>query len=138
LRQAVDNLLRNALVHTPSGTPVRVKVEKTSDSTLISVADKGPGIRPEESSKVFDRFFQADPSRTGQGTGLGLSIVAAIAEAHGGRSWVDSTLGQGSTFYIELPFETTKKAPAGQIPESAELEQLVPPEGSERAGYVGT
>jgi two-component system OmpR family sensor kinase len=137
LRQAVDNLLRNALVHTPPGTPVRVKVETTSSSTLISVSDNGPGIKPEESSKIFDRFFQADPSRTGQGTGLGLSIVAAIAEAHGGRSWVETTLGLGSTFYIELPLDTASPRPAEAIAK-ADLTDLAPPGGSERAGYVGT
>jgi two-component system OmpR family sensor kinase len=105
LRQAVDNLLRNALEHTPAGSPVRVGVISTGTSARVSVADNGPGLMPEQAEHVFDRFFQADLSRTGRGTGLGLSIVAAIAEAHGGRTWVESAYGVGSTFHLELPAE---------------------------------
>jgi two-component system OmpR family sensor kinase len=103
LRQAVDNLLRNAIVHTPAASPVEVTVESTGKAVRISVRDNGPGLDADEAEHVFDRFFQADPSRSVQGTGLGLSIVAAIAVAHGGRTWVDSVKGSGSTFYFELP-----------------------------------
>ena len=106
LRQAVDNLLRNAVVHTPAGSAVEVKVEVTDGrGPLERRATTGPGSTPEEAEHVFDRFFQADPSRSGQGTGLGLSIVAAIAEAHGGRTWVQSVKGAGSTFHFELPVD---------------------------------
>jgi two-component system OmpR family sensor kinase len=105
LRQAVDNLLRNAIVHTPLGSPVEVMVQVSASAVRLSVSDHGPGLDPEEVEHVFDRFFQADPSRSGQGTGLGLSIVAAIAEAHGGRTWVESVKGTGSTFFFELPLD---------------------------------
>jgi two-component system OmpR family sensor kinase len=114
IRQAVDNLLRNAVVHTPADCSVVVRIETTDSSVRLSVADDGPGLRPEEAEHVFDRFFQADLSRTGQGTGLGLSIVAAIAEAHGGRTWVESVLGVGSTFYFELPIGTHIDAPSSE------------------------
>jgi two-component system, OmpR family, sensor kinase len=109
LRQAIDNLLRNALVHTPVGAAVEVQITKGDESVTLSVADNGPGIEPEQAKRVFERFFRADPSRTGQGTGLGLSIVSAIVEAHGGTTWVQSVVGVGSTFYIELPLEAGSK-----------------------------
>ena len=117
LRQAVDNLLRNAVVHTPAETPVSVRVSTGRERARVSVADKGPGLAPEERERVFDRFFQADPARTGQGTGLGLSIVAAIAEAHGGHAWVDSSPGEGATFYFDMPMDTTADAPVDQAGE---------------------
>jgi two-component system, OmpR family, sensor kinase len=103
LRQAVDNLVRNALEHTPAGTRVQVSVHTILDVAVVSVADEGPGLRPDELERVFERFFQGDPSRTRRGTGLGLSIVAAIADAHGGKTWVDSVEGEGATFHLELP-----------------------------------
>jgi two-component system, OmpR family, sensor kinase len=108
IRQAVDNLLGNAIVHTPPESSVQVSVETTASAVRLNVADDGPGLSREEAGHVFDRFFQADLSRTGQGTGLGLSIVAAIAEAHGGRTWVESVAGVGSNFYLELPIDSRK------------------------------
>lgn len=105
LRQAVDNLLRNAVVHTPAGSSVHVEVGSDGQTARVSVIDDGPGIAPEEAEHVFERFFQADPSRTGHGTGLGLSIVAAVAEAHGGRAWVETELGDGCRFHLEVPLE---------------------------------
>jgi two-component system, OmpR family, sensor kinase len=126
IRQAVDNLLRNAVVHTPPESFVEVRLEATDSSVRLSVADDGPGLGPDEVEHVFDRFFQADLSRTGQGTGLGLSIVAAIAEAHNGKTWVESELGVGSTFYLELLTD----APDPDFLEPAEEQAL----GSEPSG----
>jgi two-component system OmpR family sensor kinase len=105
LRQVAANLLGNARVHTPDGTPVHVRVQTTSSVALLEVADEGPGLQPHEAERIFERFYRADPSRTRSsgGSGLGLSIVAAIAEAHGGRATVDSAPGRGTTFRIELP-----------------------------------
>ncbi len=105
LRQVVANLLTNARVHTPAGTPVRVSVGVNDGRALLEVADEGPGMDPATLARVFERFFRADPSRAraGGGTGLGLAIVAAIAEAHGGRAVADSRLGEGTTFVVELP-----------------------------------
>ena len=103
LRQVADNLLRNALVHTPPGTPVDVTVEVQGSLAVLTVADAGPGLEPEQAARVFDRFYQGSAARTGSGSGLGLSIVAALAGAHGGRATVSSVPGAGCRFVVELP-----------------------------------
>jgi two-component system OmpR family sensor kinase len=107
LRQVVDNLVGNALTHTPPGTPVSVSVRATCDGAAVrlEVADRGPGIPVAEQARVFERFHRLDASRsraTG-GAGLGLSIVAAIAAAHGGTVSLRSAPGDGATFVVELP-----------------------------------
>ncbi|HYA68718.1 MAG TPA: HAMP domain-containing sensor histidine kinase [Acidimicrobiales bacterium] len=111
LRQVADNLLRNALVHTPPGTPVRVRVDHDATRAIVSVADEGAGIEPEAAGRVFDRFYQGSEARTGSGSGLGLSIVSALAVAHGGRAFVESTPGRGACFVVELPLEEDHQAP---------------------------
>jgi two-component system OmpR family sensor kinase len=103
LRQIVDNLLQNAVVHTPPATPVHVSVTRDGPHAVVRVADEGPGIGVEEAAHVFDRFYRANASRTGEGTGLGLSIVAALATAHGGAARVDTSPGAGSVFVVEIP-----------------------------------
>ena len=108
LRQIVANLLANARVHTPAGTPVRVSVAAPDGVARLVVADEGPGMPPDVAAKAFDRFFRADPARAraAGGTGLGLSIVQAVAEAHGGRAAVESTVGEGTRFVVELPLHS--------------------------------
>jgi two-component system OmpR family sensor kinase len=103
LRQIVDNLLQNAVVHTPPATPVHVAVTRDGTNAIVRVADEGPGLELEQAAHVFDRFYRGNESRTGEGTGLGLSIVAALAAAHGGRARVDTAPGAGSVFVIEIP-----------------------------------
>ncbi len=103
LRQIVDNLLHNAVVHTPAATPVHVDVARHGPTAVVRVADEGPGLDAEQAAHVFDRFYRGSEARTGDGTGLGLSIVAALAGAHGGSARVDSTPGVGSVFIIEIP-----------------------------------
>jgi two-component system OmpR family sensor kinase len=105
LRQVLANLLQNANRHTPPDTPVHVRVVDGADEAVIEVADEGPGMPNDDTSRVFERFWRADPSRTraSGGAGLGLAIVAAIADAHGGRAEVKSTAGLGSTFRVHLP-----------------------------------
>lgn len=112
LRQVVANLLANARVHTPAGTPVRVAVAQRDGVARIEVADEGPGMEPAIASRVFERFFRADASRAraAGGSGLGLSIVAAIAEAHGGSASVESKPGAGSRFFVDLPASTAAVA----------------------------
>src|SRR5438046_6468394 len=105
LRQVLANLLQNANRHTPPDTPVHVQVVEGVDEALIEVADEGPGMQSDDTSRVFERFWRSDPSRTraSGGAGLGLAIVAAIADAHGGHAEVLSTPGVGSTFRVHLP-----------------------------------
>lgn len=104
LTQVLLNLVGNAIKFTAAGE-VRVRVTSSEDSFIVSVADTGPGIAEEDQQKIFEEFHQADTSSTKQtgGTGLGLSIAKRIIEMHGGRIWVDSDLGKGSTFWFTLP-----------------------------------
>jgi two-component system OmpR family sensor kinase len=105
LRQVVTNIVRNALVHTPTGTPLEVTLGLQDMTAVIEVVDHGPGIRPDHAQRIFERFHRADPARSGDqgGSGLGLSIAAAVVAAHGGRIDVAATLGGGATFRVELP-----------------------------------
>jgi len=106
VHQAIANLLANARTHTPAGSKIKVEIFQDESSTQISVSDNGPGLSQEDQSRIFERFFRADPARvraSGEGSGLGLAIVDAIMKAHGGSVSVDSTLGLGSTFKIVFP-----------------------------------
>ena len=105
LRQAVGNLMRNALVHTPAETPIEVGLAAHDGMATLSVVDHGPGLKPDDASRVFEPFYRADPSRSRDsgGAGLGLSIVAAVINAHGGKIKVSETPGGGATFEVELP-----------------------------------
>jgi two-component system OmpR family sensor kinase len=107
IMQAVANLISNVRMHTEPDTPVDIAVEQQGGRVVISVADHGTGIPPEQMASVFDRFFRSDESRarpTG-GAGLGLSIVAAVAKAHDGKAWAEETPGGGATFKIEITAE---------------------------------
>jgi two-component system OmpR family sensor kinase len=105
LRQVVDNILENARVHTPTGSPVHVDVGRRGEVVVVSVTDEGPGLTREATEHAFERFYRGDParSRTRGGVGLGLSIVSAIVEAHGGEVRVASSEGAGATFEVRLP-----------------------------------
>ena len=105
ISQVVDNLLENAITHTPEGGSVTVSANAVDGDIEIAVADTGPGIAPEELSRLFERFYRADPSRdrsTG-GAGLGLTIARRLVEAHGGTIEVSSVVGEGTRFTIRLP-----------------------------------
>jgi two-component system OmpR family sensor kinase len=105
LRQVAGNLLGNAAVHTPPGTPVHVRVMAEDGHARLDVRDEGPGLPPGVGDEVFERFYRADAarSRATGGAGLGLSIVAAVAEAHGGRARLETPPGPGAWFVVELP-----------------------------------
>jgi signal transduction histidine kinase len=107
LEQALQNLVANAIRHTPQGGRVTVSAGKTGDEIELSVEDTGPGIAPEHLSRIFDRFYKADESRTGtevpSGSGLGLSIVQAIVSRHGGRVSAGNLESGGARFVIHLP-----------------------------------
>ncbi len=108
LAQVLRNLLLNALRHTPVGGSVIVTASPVKGAIEVTVADTGEGIAAADLPYVFDRFWRADRSRgprqgTAGGTGLGLSVARSLVQAHGGRIWVESHLGRGSTFHFTLP-----------------------------------
>jgi two-component system OmpR family sensor kinase len=112
LRQVISNLMSNALTHTPEGSPISVRIHAGQQagsppvpSAVLEVMDHGPGLTPEQASRVFERFYRADQARgrrTG-GSGLGLAIVNALVAAHDGTVSVDTGPGRGATFRITLP-----------------------------------
>lgn len=110
IAQIILNILSNACKFTQEGEIV-VRAEQVEDSVLISVRDTGPGIPAESHAAVFEPFKQTDAGlRSGGGTGLGMPIAKNLAEAHGGKLWLESQPGQGSTFYVSLPIEAPQVA----------------------------
>jgi two-component system sensor histidine kinase BaeS len=105
LRQAIGNLVSNAIRHTPAGGRVTVTTRTDGTAQVIDVADTGPGLSAAEQAMVFERFWRAEKSRSRQtgGSGLGLSIVRKLIEAHGGTASVRSEPGAGATFTLRLP-----------------------------------
>jgi two-component system OmpR family sensor kinase len=105
LRQAVDNLLDNAIKYGRSGGRVRVSLHRHVTSAVLIIADDGAGISREALPHVFDRFYREDSSRAREtgGAGLGLAIVAGVAQAHGGQVTAESQPGDGTTFKVEIP-----------------------------------
>ena len=103
LRQAIANLVTNAVRHTPDGTPIEVSTRVAGDRATVTVRDHGPGLAPDAVDHVFDRFWQADSARVGAGSGLGLSIVAGIAEEHGGEARAANPADGGAAFTLDVP-----------------------------------
>ena len=105
LRQIIDNLISNALQHTPPGSVVSVTVTSSEGDGQVTVADHGPGMTAEQASHVFERFYRTDDARTRTrgGAGLGLAIAASLTAAHGGDISVDTRPGAGATFRVRLP-----------------------------------
>jgi signal transduction histidine kinase len=103
LRQVLVNLLDNAIKYSAPGDRVEISAEPPADEVVITVTDTGAGIPAEEISRIWERLYRGDKSRSQRGLGLGLSLVQAIIKAHGGRIEVQSTVGKGSSFVIHLP-----------------------------------
>jgi two-component system, OmpR family, sensor kinase len=103
LRQAIANLVANALRHTPAGTPIEVSARVDDGAATVAVRDHGGGLDDEALAHVFDRFWQADQARAGTGAGLGLAIVAGIAAEHGGTATAANAPGGGALFTLRLP-----------------------------------
>jgi two-component system, OmpR family, sensor kinase len=134
LRQVMANLVTNALRYTPEGTPIEIAVgvEPVIDNrkdSIIEVRDHGHGISEEEASRVFERFYRADTSRTREtgGTGLGLAIVAALVAQHDGTVRILETDGGGATLSIRLPYSDAD--------ETAQSEPSLPPQPRHRPGF---
>jgi two-component system sensor histidine kinase BaeS len=105
MAQVLENLVNNALRYTPEGGRIVLSIEANASTIKLRVQDNGVGIASEDLPYVFDRFYRSEKSRPRQGTesGLGLAIAKSIVEAHGGSLWVESALGEGTTFTIALP-----------------------------------
>jgi signal transduction histidine kinase len=105
LTQVFRNLIRNAAGHTEVGDRITVAARPRDGRIEFSVSDTGPGIRPDQLERIFDRFYRTDSGRARDegGSGLGLAIARAIVEAHGGRIWAECAPGEGTTIRFELP-----------------------------------
>ena len=105
LHQALTNFIENAIKFSEPGGEVWVSAWQRNGEVGVTVKDTGPGIPADARAQVFDRFYRADPARgrEGSGSGLGLSICREVADAHGGRVWVESEVGEGSSFSLALP-----------------------------------
>ncbi len=116
IRQVLANLLSNALRFSPDGGVITVTARRREDlaegQVEVSVEDHGPGIAPEDLPHVFERFYKGDPSRADAGSGLGLAIAKEIVEAHGGRIWAKSELGQGTRISFVLPLVANEQGVA--------------------------
>ncbi|GIX06274.1 MAG: hypothetical protein KatS3mg115_0677 [Candidatus Poribacteria bacterium] len=114
--QVITNLLSNAIKFSPEGGVVRIHGALEEKFVRIGVTDQGPGIPPEDQQRIFERFAQSDHSQSRKkgGSGLGLSIAKAIVEKHQGRIWVESEVGKGATFYVELPLWEEESAGPGE------------------------
>lgn len=106
IRQVLHNLLDNAVKYSPDGGLVVVRGEVGQAEVIVSVADQGVGIAPEDLNRLFDKYFRvkSESGRPVPGTGLGLPIAQTIVENHGGRIWAESQLGKGTTLYFSLPW----------------------------------
>jgi signal transduction histidine kinase len=107
LSQVFENLFTNAIKYAP-GAPILVELNQVGENILISFKDHGPGIPADSLPLIFERFYRVRTEKTVTGTGLGLYICKQIIRAHRGKIWAESTLGQGTTFFIELPINSSK------------------------------
>ena len=117
-RQALANLVGNALRHAPGGTAIRVAAGLQDSWVWMAVEDRGPGISAEDQERVWQRFWRGDKRRAREEgrSGLGLSIVKSIVERHGGRVQLLSELGKGATFILWFPYSPPGwSAPVGQL-----------------------
>jgi CheY-like chemotaxis protein/anti-sigma regulatory factor (Ser/Thr protein kinase) len=117
LKQIVYNLLSNAIKFTPEGGSVHMSVVDADELYQFAVADTGVGIKPEDQELIFEEFRQVSDTTKGvkEGTGLGLAITRRLVEQHGGKLWVESTVGKGSTFYFTMPKGKSSGTPAEEL-----------------------
>ena len=123
VRQVVFNLLSNAVKFTPAGGRVDISARADDGHVEIAVADKGPGIPAGDLEKIFDEFEQSADGKKVEGTGLGLPLSRKLVELHGGRLWVESEVGCGSTFRFTLPVGPTEPASVLRTSDSPDLNE---------------
>jgi signal transduction histidine kinase len=105
--QVCSNIVFNAIKYTSTGGKILINLtEYEEDYLLVSISDTGPGILPKDTENIFDRFFRSKIHQNYEGSGLGLAISKEIIEFHKGNIWVDSKIGEGSTFHFTIPFYT--------------------------------
>ncbi len=120
LHRLAGNLVENALIHTPAGTPVTLSVRREGSDAVLEVADRGPGVPPEMRERVFERFARTGGDGTRRGSGLGLAIVRAVVDAHGGRVELLNAEGGGARFVVTLPAAGSRAPePAAAPPQRA-------------------
>ncbi|RJP47466.1 MAG: HAMP domain-containing protein [Anaerolineaceae bacterium] len=114
LHQGVYNLVENAIKYTPNGGLVNLRVRATQKELVFEVQDNGIGISPSDLPRLFEKFYRGKQrdARSQHGSGLGLAIVRSIAERHGGKVWVESELGEGSTFFLQVPLAQSFGVPS--------------------------
>jgi signal transduction histidine kinase len=117
LERILVNLLSNALKYAPAPTPVVLGASVQDGQLVVSVADRGPGIAPRDLPHLFEKYFRAGGSPKKEGIGLGLYATRLLVQVHGGRIWVESALGEGTTFYVALPPATHA---AERVPKEAQ------------------
>jgi signal transduction histidine kinase len=111
VERIVENLLANALKHTPDGTEITVRVEGSDGGVLIAVDDRGPGVAAAEREAIFEMFQRGgDPTTNAAGAGVGLALVAQFTALHGGRAWVEENPGGGASFRVFLPARSAQAA----------------------------
>jgi signal transduction histidine kinase len=118
LLQVLENLIGNAVKSTPPGGDIKVGTSPRDGEVLFWVSDTGSGISAENLAHIFDRFWQATKHAGRLGAGLGLAIAKGIVDAHGGRIWVESTVGHGATFFFTIP----KTTPIGSLAQSLDAD----------------
>jgi PAS domain S-box-containing protein len=111
IERIVENLLANAVKHTPPGTDVLARVERDGAFVLIAVDDRGCGVREDEREAVFELFNRGDAYEGVPGAGIGLSLVAQFAAVHGGRAWIEDHPGGGASFRVQLPIHQATGPP---------------------------
>jgi len=120
LRQVIDNLLTNAIKYSPEGGQIDVTAFQRGTEVVVAVRDQGIGLPPDKLGRLFEKFYRVDNALAHRvrGSGLGLAIVKHIIDAHGGRVWVESELGRGSTFTFSLPLTAAPQSQARAIGEA--------------------
>ncbi|MDD5170472.1 MAG: sensor histidine kinase, partial [Syntrophales bacterium] len=103
IESVLMNLIYNAIKYSDDGGRIEIKGAKQGNAILISVKDRGIGIPADELPRIFERFYKVDRSRNSEGSGLGLATSKHVIALHGGKIWVESAEGRGSTFYFTLP-----------------------------------
>jgi two-component system sensor histidine kinase VicK len=116
LPEVVANLLDNAIKYSPDGGAVALRLERNGNAVRLLVRDSGLGIPPKEQRRIFEKFYRLDPNMTRGigGTGLGLYIVRELVQRFDGKVWLESTEGEGSTFFVELPVAEPSHRPRAE------------------------